>query len=84
MLPRDGTEIGLQPGDHLAVQFHDLTDSQMDLATRFVDHGSMNLLRLSEPLSLYDCFRAFTERLARSMCGRSGIATVLFTCYLSK
>ena len=64
VLPRDGSEVSLQPGDHLAVQFVDLSDSQMELAPRVVDHRSMELLRPSQPLSLYDCFHAFTERSA--------------------
>jgi hypothetical protein len=60
-LPRDGSEISLQPGDHLAVQFAELTNAQMDAAFRFVDHKSMEQLRSSEPLTLYDCLEAFAE-----------------------
>jgi len=63
-LPRDSSEIALQPGDHLAVQFFDLPKSQLESSPPFVDHSSMELRRPSEPLSLYDCFHAFTERLA--------------------
>ena len=62
VLPRDGTDISLQPGDHLAVQFFDLSESQMELSLRFIDHTSLKLSRSTEPLSLYDCFHAFTER----------------------
>jgi len=62
VLPRDGSDISLQPGDHLAVQFFDLSESQMDLPLRFIDHSSVKLSRSSDPLTLYDCFHAFTER----------------------
>jgi len=68
VLPRDCSEISLQPGDHLAVQFLDLSESQVELLPRFTDHSSMKLLRTTEPLTLYDCFRAFTERLAGYCC----------------
>jgi len=67
VLPRDGSEVSLQPGDHLAVQFVDLSESQMQLAPRVVDHNSMDLLRPSQPLTLYDCFHAFTERFVSSL-----------------
>jgi len=67
VLPRDGSEVSLQPGDHLAVQFVDLSKSQMELAPRVVDHNSMDLLRPSQPLTLYDCFHAFTERFVSSL-----------------
>jgi len=64
VLPRDNSELGLQPGDHLAVQFVDVSVAQMDSARSVVDHRSMEMLRSAQPLTLYDCFRAFTERLA--------------------
>jgi hypothetical protein len=61
-LHREATEIVLQPGDHLAVQFGELTREQMETASRFVDHPSMETLRPNTAMTLYDCFKAFTER----------------------
>ena len=63
VLPRDGSEVSLQPADHLAVQFFDLSAAQLQLSPRYIDHSSVKLRRPTEPLSLYDCFHAFTERL---------------------
>jgi len=60
-LPRDSSEISLQPGDHLAVHFTELTETQINFALRFIDHTSMQLQRSSDPLTLYDCFDAFAE-----------------------
>lgn len=51
-------ELLLQTGDTLAVRFSEPVD-YMDLA---VEHPSMKLMRRQDPLSLYDCLQAFSER----------------------
>lgn len=51
-------ELLLQNGDTLAVRFSEPVD-RMDLA---VEHPSMKLMRRQDPLSLYDCLQAFSER----------------------
>jgi ubiquitin carboxyl-terminal hydrolase 4/11/15 len=52
----------LQTGDTLAVRFSEPVD-RMDLA---VEHPSMKLMRRQDPLSLYDCLQAFSERYISS------------------
>lgn len=51
-------ELLLQTGDTLAVRFSEPVD-HTDLA---VEHPSMKLMRHQDPLSLYDCLQAFSER----------------------
>jgi hypothetical protein len=57
-------EINLQPADHLAVKFTDLSVDELGLASRYTDHKSMEKLLPTSPLTLFDCFKAFTERSA--------------------
>lgn len=54
-------QLNLQPSDHLVVKFTDLSESYIKDAGRYVEHISMKNRRSSDPLTLYDCFRAFTE-----------------------
>ncbi|XP_050395581.1 ubiquitin carboxyl-terminal hydrolase 32, partial [Patella vulgata] len=60
VMSREG-EITLQPGDHLAVQVEDVTRGQITQAECLVDHVTMNDLRPDEPVTIYDCFTAFTQ-----------------------
>ena len=62
-ISRNAAEVKLQPGDNLAIQFSHLTQNQMDNASSRHDHSSMDLLRSDDPLTLFDCFKAFTRRL---------------------
>ena len=55
-------DISLQPGDHLAVCFTNLTSEQMEVASTYIDHRSMHDLRSKDYLTLFDCFDAFTDR----------------------
>jgi len=62
-LSREAESLSLQPGDHLAVKYTDLTSLQMEQACLYVDDKSMEKLRPADPpLTLFDCFKAFTER----------------------
>ena len=63
-LSREAVEVQLQPGDNLAVRFTELTPEQMDACYSYPNHKSMADLRSDEPLTLFDCFTAFTERYA--------------------
>ena len=56
-------DVSLQPGDHLAVCFMDLTNEQMEVSSTYIDHRSMHDLRSKDYLTLFDCFDAFTDRL---------------------
>lgn len=56
LVAADG-EVLLQTGDTLAVRF---TEAVEDAAA--ADHPSMRALRSQDPLSLYDCLQAFSER----------------------
>ena len=56
------SEVTLQPGDHLAVHFGDLTEDQMEGAHKLHDHISMKEKRPDTPLTLTDCFNAFMDR----------------------
>jgi len=51
-------ELLLQTGDTLAVRFSEPID-HTDLS---IEHPSMKLMRHQDPLSLYDCLQAFSER----------------------
>ena len=55
-------EVVLQPGDHLAVRFSDLSEEVMEGANKYVDHKSMEDCRQDSPLTLVDCFNAFMDR----------------------
>ncbi len=55
-------DLSLQPGDHIAVCFTDLSILQQDAAAASTDHKSMNDLRKNNYLTLQDCFDAFTDR----------------------
>ncbi|XP_064615104.1 uncharacterized protein LOC135479234 [Liolophura sinensis] len=52
------SEVNLQPGDHLTITVSDLSGVQ---APPTQDHKSMEKLRPRDPITIYDCFRAFTE-----------------------
>lgn len=52
----------MQPGDNLAVHFTEGLSMEMD-CTRFIEEDpSMKHQRSREPLSIFDCFDAFTQR----------------------
>ncbi len=55
-------DLNLQPGDHLAVCFADLSAEQIEVAGTYIDHRSMQDLRSKDYLTLLDCFHAFTDR----------------------
>ncbi|XP_070537956.1 ubiquitin carboxyl-terminal hydrolase 4-like [Ptychodera flava] len=54
-------DISLQSGDHLTVVYDDVIPHQFEYSEQMSDHESMNDLRKQTPLTLQDCFRAFTE-----------------------
>ncbi|XP_077987451.1 uncharacterized protein LOC144442053 [Glandiceps talaboti] len=54
-------EISLQSGDHLTVIWEDITQLQLEYAEQVSDHESMKDLRSQDPLTIQDCFHAFTE-----------------------
>ena len=60
-LPREG-QVSLQPGDHITVTFTGLTEGHLKAAGRHVQHSSMDQLRANVPLTLFNCFEAFTQR----------------------
>lgn len=57
---RDGEAI-LRPGDHLTVCVQEVTQNQIEHAQSFRDHESMEKQRSNEPVTLLDCFGAFTQ-----------------------
>ena len=61
MVDRDG-EITLQPSDHVTVQVENITEDQVEDAERIHEDESMENLRQNEQITIYDCFRAFTQR----------------------
>ncbi|KAL5003966.1 hypothetical protein ScPMuIL_017422 [Solemya velum] len=54
-------DITLRPGDHLTIVVSDFTKDQIEAAEKLQDHKSMEKLRPDEPITIYDCFRSFTE-----------------------
>ena len=58
---QDGEAI-LRPGDHLTVSVQEVTQGQIEHAQRFTDHKSLEKQRSKEPITLLDCFSAFTQR----------------------
>ncbi|XP_013415343.1 uncharacterized protein LOC106177185 [Lingula anatina] len=59
-IPREG-EVHFAPSDHLAVRYTEISQDQLDTALHCLDHKSMELLRPNRPLTLFECFEAFTE-----------------------
>ncbi|XP_042861119.1 uncharacterized protein LOC122246550 [Penaeus japonicus] len=57
----DGPEVVLQAGDTLCVRFTSLTPEQCHALAATTDHPSLNDMRQNDPLTLYDCLRAFTQ-----------------------
>lgn len=53
-------DITLSSDDHLTVCFYDQTLQAMEEANRSLDDESMDHLLSNDPISLQDCFRAFT------------------------
>ncbi|PIK57759.1 hypothetical protein BSL78_05367 [Apostichopus japonicus] len=53
-------DITLSPDDHLTVCFYDLTLQAVEEANRSLDHETMDHLESNDPITLQDCFRAFT------------------------
>lgn len=60
-IPQNGEAI-LRPGDNLAVSVQSVVDEQVADLQRVTSHRSMEKLRSSDPVTLLDCFRAFTQR----------------------
>ncbi|XP_067669048.1 uncharacterized protein [Haliotis asinina] len=60
VLCREG-EVTLQPGDNLTIHIMDMSHDQQQEAAAYHDHASMQDLRPNDPITVYDCFRAFTE-----------------------
>lgn len=60
-IPYDGEAI-LRPGDHLTVSVVTVTPAQVSSGQKVVDHISMEKQESNEPLTLLDCFTAFTQR----------------------
>ncbi|XP_041350619.1 uncharacterized protein LOC121369633 isoform X2 [Gigantopelta aegis] len=59
-LDREG-EVTLQPSDHLTVQVQNILDDQIEDVERIHEDESMENLRQNEQITIYDCFRAFTQ-----------------------
>ncbi|XP_060563372.1 LOW QUALITY PROTEIN: uncharacterized protein LOC132722815 [Ruditapes philippinarum] len=59
-IPADGEAI-LRPGDNLAVSVQSVTDDQVSEYQRVNQHRSMEKQRSHEPVTLLDCFSAFTQ-----------------------
>ena len=60
-IPHDG-EVILRPGDHLAVSIQSVMENQVIEYQRVSQHKSMSKQRSHEPVTLLDCFSAFTQR----------------------
>ena len=60
---RESEEISLQPGDHLPVRFMGVNQDHLEAADSYICHKSMDEMRPDDPLTLLDCFNAFTDRL---------------------
>nr|XP_006821983.1 PREDICTED: probable ubiquitin carboxyl-terminal hydrolase 4-like [Saccoglossus kowalevskii] len=54
-------EITLQSDDHLTVVCADVSTTILQYSQQVTDHESMKDLRSTEPLTLQECFYAFTE-----------------------
>ncbi|XP_045201160.2 uncharacterized protein LOC123554858 [Mercenaria mercenaria] len=59
-IPQDGEAI-LRPGDHLAVSVQSVTEEQVVGYQRLMEHKSMEKQSSNDPITLLDCFRAFTQ-----------------------
>ncbi|KAL4220399.1 hypothetical protein ACF0H5_020802 [Mactra antiquata] len=59
-IPIDG-EVILRPGDHLTVSVQCIKEDLVISHQHLVQHKSMEHKRLDEPVTLLDCFRAFTQ-----------------------
>ncbi|XP_071085710.1 uncharacterized protein [Haliotis cracherodii] len=60
VLCREG-EVTLQPGDNLTIHLMDVSHDQQLEGAAYHDHISVQDLRPNDPITVYDCFRAFTE-----------------------
>ena len=69
---QDGEAI-LRPGDHLTVSVQEVTQGQIEHAQSVTDHKSLEKQRSKEPITLLDCFSAFTQRLTYFV--------ILFYCF---
>ncbi|XP_052783368.1 uncharacterized protein LOC128219583 [Mya arenaria] len=59
-VPLDG-EVILRPGDHLTVSVAAVSEGAVTNGQSVTDHCSMDNLRPSDPVTLLDCFSAFTQ-----------------------
>lgn len=57
-IPESG-KLNLHVGDTIAVRY---VDSDMPTIQQPIDHVSVANLRKRDPLSLYDCLQAFSQR----------------------
>ncbi|KAK3576537.1 hypothetical protein CHS0354_018043 [Potamilus streckersoni] len=57
---RDGN-VYLRPGDHLTVSYGSISQEQKVAAQKCHSHKSLEDLRASEPLTLFDCFSCFSQ-----------------------
>ena len=56
-------EVTLQPGDNLTVHFTEgLASEEVEAKTHVSDDASLERLRSTDPISIFDCFDAFTQR----------------------
>lgn len=56
------SEAILRPGDHLTVSMATMTLAQVNDDQKVVNHKSMEKQQGNDPLTLLDCFSAFTQR----------------------
>ena len=61
VIPQDG-EVVLRPGDNLTVSISMVTMEELEQLGQVVEHESMKKQRSNDPVTLMDCFTAFTER----------------------
>lgn len=60
-IPYNGEAI-LRPGDHLAVHVQSVCEALVAVSQAVAVHRSMENKQSTDPLTLLDCFRAFTQR----------------------
>ena len=60
-IKREGEAV-LRPGDHLTVCVQEVAQTDIEHAQRVTDHKSMEKQRSKDPVTLLDCFSAFTQR----------------------
>ena len=58
-------ETILRPGDNLTVSVAMVTPALVEAGTACADHASMEGLKPSGPITLLECFSAFTQRWVR-------------------